>query len=345
MGPGPRAYGTFAVGSGPHRVAFDGTSIWVANKSSDTVTKLRASDGTALGTFSVGSAPIRVAFDGASIWVANDDSDTVTKLRASDGAALGTFAVGSFPDGVAFDGTSIWVVNNSNDNVTKLRTSDGAPWAPSPSARLRAGWPSTAPATGSRTRQQQRDQAPGQRGAALGTFPVGSCPFGVAFDGTSIWVANNGSNNVTKLRASDGAALGTFAVGSNPMGWPSTAPACGSRDNGSNNVTKLRTSDGAALGTFPAGSYPVGRGLRRHQHLGRRRRQQQRNQSSPAERVPQPPRPYDTRGRVRAAPRRNTVQTRGIVPLTDRPQVSGCEGPLCSWIVLPPSTTIDWPVT
>jgi DNA-binding beta-propeller fold protein YncE len=40
----------------------------------------------------------------------------------------------------------------------------------------------------------------------------------VAFDGANIWVANNVSNNVTKLRASDGSNRGTFTVGNNPQG-------------------------------------------------------------------------------------------------------------------------------
>ena len=56
---------------------------------------------------------------------------------------------------------------------------------------------------------------------------MGSEPYGIAFDGANIWVANYGSNNVTKLRASDGAVLGTFAVGTNPLGWPLTAPISG----------------------------------------------------------------------------------------------------------------------
>ena len=41
------------------------------------------------------------------------------------------------------------------------------------------------------------------------SFAVGAAPWGIAFDGTSIWVTNSGSNSVTKLRASDGAYLGT----------------------------------------------------------------------------------------------------------------------------------------
>jgi DNA-binding beta-propeller fold protein YncE len=44
------------------------------------VTRLRASDGANLGTFSVGTGPAGVAFDGSSIWVANVGSDTVSKL-------------------------------------------------------------------------------------------------------------------------------------------------------------------------------------------------------------------------------------------------------------------------
>jgi DNA-binding beta-propeller fold protein YncE len=72
--------GTFAVGSGPRAMAFDGKNMWVANTTSNDVTKLRARDGANLGTFSVGSAPENVAFDGANIWVSNSASDTVSKL-------------------------------------------------------------------------------------------------------------------------------------------------------------------------------------------------------------------------------------------------------------------------
>ena len=50
----------------------------------------------------------------------------------------------------------------------------------------------------------------------LGTYPVGSAPRGLAFDGTNIWVANTGSGNVTKLKASDGALVGTYPAGLDP---------------------------------------------------------------------------------------------------------------------------------
>ncbi len=46
-----------------------------------------------------------------------------------------------------------------------------------------------------------------------GTFPTA-----LAFDGANLWVANTGSNNVTKLQAFDGVNQGTFNVGGNPGG-------------------------------------------------------------------------------------------------------------------------------
>jgi DNA-binding beta-propeller fold protein YncE len=46
---------------------------------------------------------------------------------------------------------------------------------------------------------------------------VGNAPFGIAFDGTNMWVTNNGSENVTEL-SKTGATLGTFATLGGPQG-------------------------------------------------------------------------------------------------------------------------------
>src|SRR5215472_7354912 len=143
---------SFTTGTTPIAFAFDGASMWVVNFGANTVSKLRANDGSVLGTFAVGHNPWAAAFDGANVWVTNRGDNTVSKLRASDGVVLGTFSVpGIFPAGVAFDGTNIWVANSDSNFVTKLRASDGA---------------------------------------NLGSFTVGATPLGVAIDGTNVWVTN-----------------------------------------------------------------------------------------------------------------------------------------------------------
>ncbi|MBK6749071.1 MAG: hypothetical protein IPG67_03445 [Acidobacteria bacterium] len=52
----------------------------MGNISSNNLTKLRATDGLILGTFAVGSNPHGVGFDGANMWVANGVSNNVIKL-------------------------------------------------------------------------------------------------------------------------------------------------------------------------------------------------------------------------------------------------------------------------
>ena len=52
----------------------------------------------------------------------------------------------------------------------------------------------------------------------MGTYSVVSLPRAVAFDGVNIWVTNNGSSSVTKLRASSGLTVGTYSVLSRPVG-------------------------------------------------------------------------------------------------------------------------------
>ena len=61
------------------------------------------------------------------------------------------------------------------------------------------------------------------------TFAVGSNPLGVAFDGANIWVVNNLSNTISKLRANDGSLIGTFPVGFKPATSLTTVRTFGSR--------------------------------------------------------------------------------------------------------------------
>jgi Collagen triple helix repeat (20 copies) len=244
----------FPVGDTPVGIAFDRANIWVANASSGTVTKLRASDGTNLGTFTVGSSVRAVAFDGANMWVSHG-ADGLTKLRASDGANLGTFTMGGSPGRMAFDGAHIWVVVGSG--VTKVRASDGGILGTFPLSGGAFGvafdgafmWVVN-PLINTVTKLRASD------GSMIGSFGVGASPRGVAFDGANIWVTNFNGISVTKLRASDGANLGTFGTGIDPQALAFDGANIWVANGVSNSVTKLRASDGANLGTFATGLGP-----------------------------------------------------------------------------------------
>ena len=62
----------------------DGTHVWVANSSGDSVTELNASDGSWVRTLSGGSYrfnnPLAIAVDGTHVWVADANGNSVTEL-------------------------------------------------------------------------------------------------------------------------------------------------------------------------------------------------------------------------------------------------------------------------
>ena len=95
-------------------------------------------------------------------------------------------------------------------------------------------------------------------GSLVGTYAVGTNPDTICFDGINIWVANYGNNTVTKLRASDGSLVGTYAVGTSPNGICFDGAYIWTANNNSNDVTKLRASDGSLAGTYPVDHRPVG---------------------------------------------------------------------------------------
>jgi hypothetical protein len=76
------------------------------------------------------------------------------------------------------------------------------------------------------------------------SFSVGTNPSGVAFDGESMWTANNGDGTVSKVRVTDGEILGTFKVGGGPIGLVFDGANIWVTNDAGNTMSKLRASDG-----------------------------------------------------------------------------------------------------
>lgn len=117
--------GSATVGTGPYRLAFDGTNMWVSDFLGDAVYRLNVSTLAVAGPFAVGNAPQGLMFDGTSIWVANSGDNTVMKLDKASGAQVGTYQTGPGPSRIAFDGINVWVTNHESNTVSRLRANDG----------------------------------------------------------------------------------------------------------------------------------------------------------------------------------------------------------------------------
>ncbi len=73
-----------------------------------------------LVTVSVGTSPDCLAFDGTHIWVANYSSNNVSKIDINSNTVIVTVPVGLNPSGLTFDGTYIWVCNRGGNSISKI---------------------------------------------------------------------------------------------------------------------------------------------------------------------------------------------------------------------------------
>ncbi len=114
--------------SDPTGVVFDGSNIWITDANVGTIVKLDSA-GSILQTVTVGAAPYFPAFDGANIWIPNNFSNSVTVLRASNGTILQTLTGNGLdgPYAVAFDGERVLVTNLTGDSVSLWKAADLTP--------------------------------------------------------------------------------------------------------------------------------------------------------------------------------------------------------------------------
>jgi len=156
----------FALGSSPSGIAFDGANLWVVSKNSHDLNILRANNGEeVIPTVDISancSGPNALAYDGKNMWVACRDSDEVVGLDGIDGslAQVGgsdiDISVGTDPVYLLFDGEFMWATNNGADTLSIINTN---------------------------TLAVETKTLPSVGGSHL--------PYGMASDGTNIWVVNS----------------------------------------------------------------------------------------------------------------------------------------------------------
>ena len=117
---------TVTVGSVPGFPVFDGTNIWVPNFGSNTISVVRASNGTVLATLTGNglNKPDMAAFDGERILVTNFNAgaDSVSLWKAADLSVLGAFSTGagSLPIGACSDGAYFWITLQGTSKLARF---------------------------------------------------------------------------------------------------------------------------------------------------------------------------------------------------------------------------------
>jgi hypothetical protein len=212
--------GTTAVGDLPLLVASDGADLWVANRNSHTVSRVRASDGKLLQTWTGATRAFGVLVAMKRVFVTGVTAPgslyVIDPSQTAGPVTILSNALGTNPVGIAFDGAKLWTANlgpTSDNGSISIITPD------SPSFTINnvfgfGGlrgilydganiWVTESGAPGYLKKLNAS-------GAVIITVTVGNDPRIPTYDGTNIWVPNIGSHSVSVVRPSDGLVLATL---------------------------------------------------------------------------------------------------------------------------------------
>jgi hypothetical protein len=250
----------------PVLVQSDGADLWVANSSSGTVSRVRASDGKLLETWTGATNAIGVLSAMGKVFVTGSQSQgrlyQIDPTQPAGAVTTLSSSLGGFPEGIGYDGQRIWTANISPGSVSIITLN------PISVTTVTTGFDSvrgviydgsniwvTDDRAGSTDKLHKLDST----GAILLSVDVGDEPFFPAFDGTNIWVPNNASNTVSIVRAMGGSAGKVIAtLSGNGLNAPLQAAFDGERvlvtNFSGDKVSLWRAADLTPVGAFSTGT-------------------------------------------------------------------------------------------
>jgi DNA-binding beta-propeller fold protein YncE len=260
------------IGINPTAVEFDGTDLWVANRGSGSVSRIRPSDGKVLETWTGAESPSAILAAFGRIYVTDDgnfDGEVYVIDPKQPAGAMTLFAdnLAWDPVSITTDGTFIWtastgVPEQSLPAVSRIDIQTGAVTTFmndfTPTGILYDGasiWVASAPNSLKRLNQD---------GTVAQSLNIGNSQGFPIFDGTNIWVPRQIADSMIVVRVKDanGAPLANAFVlatlTGNGMNRPTTPAFDGERilvtNNLGNSVSMWKASDLTPLGSFPTGA-------------------------------------------------------------------------------------------
>jgi len=259
--------GITTVGQSPSLVQSDGADLWVANTTSNTVSRVRASDGQLLETWTGATNASGVLVAQGQVFVTGRAIITSGTLYVIDPTQpAGTVstvstALGGGARQIAYDGQRVWTANLAGVSIVALNptvVTNVSTGFSHPSGILFDGANIWVTDSGD-NKLKQLDST----GNVLLSVAVDVGPTLPVFDGTNIWVPNNGASTVSVVRASGGLA-GTVltTLTGNGLNGPQQAAFDGERilvaNFSGDSVSLWQASDFTEIGTFFVGSNPLG---------------------------------------------------------------------------------------
>jgi hypothetical protein len=206
------AFTNYATGVDYDNGCFDGRNVWLCSKSHNQIYKIDISTGNVTNAYTV-TYPTDICFDGRYLWTSSfTGGNFISRIDPVTPTSITTYAVPSGTSGICFDGTYIWTNSVSLSALYRIRASDGAVSGSYSTTgnSWRICFDGTYVWVSPTWRIRVSDQI---TVSTINTEPVA---WGMCFDGVNLWFSNYISNTVTKIGATDGALIGTYPVGTHP---------------------------------------------------------------------------------------------------------------------------------
>jgi len=195
-------------GSCPTGLTFDGKSLWLADRKTDSLYRISIKDGTVEQTIPAPGYQVEgLTWDGEYLWVLDVEEGVILRFNPETGIAEKTiYAPCNNPQGLAWDGTYLWVADFRADMLYKISTEDGTTIVelPSPSRDPRGlAFDGTYLWVSDRLADMIYMVTP-DKGQVIVAFPSpGKYARGMAFDGLYLWNVDYQSDKLYRLVRKD----------------------------------------------------------------------------------------------------------------------------------------------
>lgn len=208
---------TARIGSSPSAVAAGAGSVWVANYSDNTVSRIDPVTHHLEQTIRVDSTPSGIAVGAGAVWVANTFSGTVSRIDPAVDRVVGEpVRVGNGPSGIAVGDGSVWVTNSSDGSLSKLNAVSGRlvktiPLGGATDVAVGFGAVLVSDAVNGRVLRIDPDTD-----QITEPINVGTGPSAIAVGYGSVWVANAPDGTVSRIDPQTNQVAATIPVGDGP---------------------------------------------------------------------------------------------------------------------------------
>jgi peptide/nickel transport system substrate-binding protein len=243
----------------PSAVTTGAGSVWVADASNGTVSRIDPHSGVVVDRISVGGDPASIASGDGAIWVANTVGATILRINPATETVTQTIPLGGAnPDALALGGGRLWVADSSTRALYEVDPTTGAllrtiPLEVSPAAIVfgaGALW------VADYSNATVLKISPGSE-RVIATANVGTGPGSLAFAAGDLWVANSLDSTVSRINPATLSVNATIPVGSGPSAVIAAGGSVWVANQYARSVSRIDPRRSAVVATVAVGGLPT----------------------------------------------------------------------------------------